>query len=196
MPGLFETSDVMRVRSDVSNDTCPHRINSHTEYRMSDHINNPTEAGFIWELGEVSYDAGPKDRRSLGMAPHVRVLPDGVTKFEAAFPGLIAAALNGQSIKVRCQAATRRAILAARTDGGTRPTEMQLREKVLNALRGVRMSIKTVVFKDLDGNIHTNEDEARRSNIAILVGLGVPSDVAIAKVMGETVKTEEVVTEE
>lgn len=159
---------------------------------MSDLINNPTEAGFVWELGPISHEVGPKDRRPLGMVPHVRVLPDGVVKFESRFPGLIAAALNGQSIKVRCQAATRRAILAARTSGGVRPTEMELREIVLRALQGVRMSVKQVVFKDLSGNIHTDELSAQQANISILVEMGVPSDVAIAKVTGTPIAAETV----
>jgi len=95
------------------------------------------EAGFSWESGEVQYRPDPKEstKVSLGKAPHMRVVD--VPKFEAYFPGVILQALDGTSILVGCQAATRRRLKAVRA-GAPKPTWVELQILVLNAMRGIK----------------------------------------------------------
>ena len=101
------------------------------------------EAGFVWEEGEVQYepDGDSKTKVSLGVAPHTRVVD--VAKFEENFPGVILAALNGTSIKVACQAVTRRALIRDR-----KTTDESMRTAVLNALRGIKNRGAVVVKRE------------------------------------------------
>jgi hypothetical protein len=94
-------------------------------------IQDGSDAGFTWELGEVQYEPTKGTKVSLGDAPHTKVTD--VTKFEATFPGVIIAALNGTSIKVACQAVTRRMKLKNR-----QVTENDMRAAVINSLRGIK----------------------------------------------------------
>ena len=99
-----------------------------------------TDAGFTWELGEVQYEPTKGTKVSLGDAPHTKVTD--VTKFEATFPGVIIAALNGTSIKVACQAVTRRMKLKNR-----QVTENDMRAAVINSLRGIKNRATVVTQK-------------------------------------------------
>jgi len=89
------------------------------------------DAGFTWEQGEVQYEPTKGTKVSLGDAPHTKVTD--VPKFEATFPGVILNSLNGTSIKVACQAVTRRMKLKNR-----QVSESEMRAAVINSLRGIK----------------------------------------------------------
>jgi hypothetical protein len=107
-------------------------------------IASGVDAGFEWLEGKVSYRPNPavNHKVSLGLAPHVKVID--VVKFEENFPGVILAALNGTSILVQCQGVTRRALKAVKA--GAKPvTPAELREAVINSLRGMKNRTSIVV---------------------------------------------------
>lgn len=145
------------------------------------------EAGFQWELGEVSYqpDKNSRQKVTLGDGPHVKVVD--VEKFEAEFPGVILAALNGTSIKVQCQGVTRRAFLSAKREGGRKPTDDEMRPDVLRSLRGMK-SRATVVVQNVTkyvygGVEYDTAEEAQAAEIAFLVDMGVDAATAREKVL-------------
>lgn len=139
-----------------------------------------SEAGFVWEYGEVSYRPNPKEstKVSLGQAPHVKCTDVG--KFEANFPGVILAALDGTSILVACQAVTRRRLKAVRS-GAPKPTDDELRGSVINALRGVK-NRATVIERDnwlaLDQSSFKTQAEAAEHSVQLLVAKGLDEDMA------------------
>jgi hypothetical protein len=103
-----------------------------TKLNTTNLVNDGAAAGFIWETGEVQYQPTAKGAKiSLGDAPHVKVVD--VPLFEAAFPGVILTALNGTSIKVACQAVTRRMKLKNR-----QVSDADMAAAVLNSLRGIK----------------------------------------------------------
>lgn len=141
---------------------------------------NSAAFGFTWEHGPVSHEPA-KDGIKVELAkdaPFVKVTD--VIAFEDNFPGVILAALNGQSVKVRCQAITRGMYLDARREGGRKPTEEGMREAIVQGLKGMRSrGGVTVVYRDVAGNNHATALEAQQASIAIMVENGV--DVATAK---------------
>lgn len=139
-----------------------------------------SDAGFIWEYGEVQYRPNPKEstKVSLGNAPHVKCT--NVERFEANFPGVILAALDGTSILVACQAVTRRRLRAVKA-GAPKPTDAELRTAVINALRGVR-NRATVIERDnwlaLDQTSFKTREEAAEHSVQLLVAKGLDEDMA------------------
>lgn len=138
------------------------------------------DAGFVWEYGEVQYRPNPKDstKVSLGNAPHVKCTDVGL--FEANFPGVILAALDGTSILVACQAVTRRRLRAVKS-GAPKPTDDELRTAVINALRGVR-NRATVIERDnwlaLDQTSFKTREEAAAHSVQLLIAKGLDEDMA------------------
>lgn len=149
-------------------------------------LTNPV--GFTWEMGEVSYEPkGQKGQKvSLGQAPHVKV--NDVIPFETEFPGVILGSLNGTSIKVACQATTRRMLLKVKADGGVRPSDEAMRIAVLNALRGIKNRATVIERKvyTFNGVEYATLAEAQAAQIAFLIDLGIDSDIAREKVLGAT----------
>lgn len=148
-------------------------------------LDDGSEAGFVWESGEVQYEPTKGQKVSLGEAPHVRVTD--VSLFEDNFPGVILASLNGTSIKVMCQGVTRRRLKNVKAGGGKRPTDAEMRPDVLNALRGTK-NRATVIEREVEvfvygGQTFATLEEAQAAEIATLVDLGVPADKARAKVL-------------
>ena len=149
-------------------------------------------AGFIWEQGEVQYQPTAKGAKiSLGDAPHVKVT--NVERFEGMFPGVILAALNGTSVKVACQAVTRRMKLKDRQAAWE---SMQV--AVLNSLRGIKnrasVIIKTVI-KAFGKTFESNE-AYMEFGTALLISKGITDEGDIAEILqGAAEVTEEEVAE-
>lgn len=145
------------------------------------------DAGFTWELGEVSYEPTKGQKVSLGDAPHAKV--EDVAKFEDNFPGIILAALNGTSIKVACQAVTRRAILRNR-----QVTETELRSLVLNNLRGIKNRAAVVVKREIKafGRIFASDEEYMTFGLELLTSKGLDEETAREILAGaaEVIETE------
>ena len=134
---------------------------------------NGEDAGFAWDKGEVSYEPTKGQKVLLAKdAPHVKVID--VEKFEAAFPGVILAALNGTSIKVACQAVTRRALLRAKQPGVKPPTDDEMRLAVLNSLRGIKNRSTVIVRREYAafGQTFATLDEAKDYAREQLLGKG------------------------
>lgn len=138
------------------------------------------DAGFVWEYGEVQYRPNPKEstKVSLGQAPHIKCTDVG--KFELNFPGVILAALDGTSILVGSQAATRRRLRAVRS-GAPKPTDEELRTLVINAMKGVKNRatiIERETFVALDGAEFKTLDEAKEHSVQLLMAKGLAEDMA------------------
>jgi hypothetical protein len=160
-----------------------------TSAKLTDLLASGTDAGFEWDEGEVKYDPH-KDRQlvSLGNAPHVKVTD--VSKFEAAFPGVILGALNGTSIKVACQAVTRRALLRNR-----KVTVDEMKVGVLNALRGIKNRGGVVIQIRAFGQVFKSEQEYMDFGLPLLMGKGLSEEDA-REVLAGAAETEEVVEDE
>ena len=133
---------------------------------------NAAGAGFSWELGEVQYEPTKGTKVSLGDAPHTKVTD--VSLFEATFPGVILAALNGTSIKVACQAVTRRMLLKNR-----QTTEAEMRAAVINSLRGIKNRATVVTQKVYvwGGVEYASKDAAEGAMRAALLEKGMDENV-------------------
>lgn len=155
-------------------------------------IQDGSEAGFVWESGEVQYRPDPKQstKVSLGNAPYVRVSEVG--KFETYFPGVILQALDGTSILVACQAVTRRMLKAVRA-GAPKPTDEAMRIAVVNALRGIKnrggVIVKTII--KAFGKTFESETEYMEFGIALLTGKGLDEETA-KEILAGAMETEEV----
>lgn len=146
---------------------------------------NTEAAGFVWEIGEVQYDPHKNRQKvSLGDAPHVKVID--VSKFEEQFPGVILAALNGTSIKVACQAVTRRALLRDRKAAWT-----DMQTGVLNSLRGIKsrvaVTVRTEVKYVVGGEVFDTLEDAQEHGRNILASKGL-DDEMIENILGDLVK--------
>jgi hypothetical protein len=132
---------------------------------------NASESGFAWEMGIVSYQPEKGAKVSLGEAPHAKV--EDVPKFEAAFPGVILAALNGTSIKVLCQGVTRRLKLRDR-----KVSDADMQDAVIDALRGVRSrGGATIRFKYIvGGKSFDNISDAQTYGREVLAAKGLDED--------------------
>lgn len=152
--------------------------------------NTDALAGFIWETGEVQYQPTKQGSKvSLGDAPHVKVT--NVERFEAMFPGIILAALNGTSIKVACQAVTRRMKLKDRQSAWD-----SMRVAVLNSLRGIKNRASVVVKTVIKafGKTFESQDEYLTFGRELLGSKGL-SDEDIAEILEGAAEVEEVETE-
>lgn len=132
-----------------------------------------SDAGFTWDKGEVSYEPTKGQKVLLAKdAPHVKVID--VEAFEKAFPGVILAALNGTSIKVACQAVTRRALLRAKQPGVKPPTDDEMRLAVLNSLRGIKNRSTVIVRREYAafGQTFGTLEEAKEHARTMLLGKG------------------------
>lgn len=144
-------------------------------------------AGFIWEQGEVQYQPTAKGAKiSLGDAPHVKVT--NVERFEKMFPGVILAALNGTSVKVACQAVTRRMKLKDR-----QVSENSMQVAVLNSLRGIKNRASVVVKTVIKafGKVFESQEAYLEFGRALLGAKGL-SDEDIAEILEGAAETEEV----
>ena len=96
-------------------------------------IEDPTAYGFEWLSEEVRKDLdGDRQYVKVGnTVPILKVID--IALFEATFPGVVLASLDGTSIRVKCQGVTRRMVLL---DRSVSTTDMQ--EAVLKSLHGVR----------------------------------------------------------
>lgn len=156
--------------------------------KLTDLILDVTEAfGFIWELGEVQYQPTRQGAKvSLGDAPHVKVTD--VTLFEATFPSIILAALNGTSIKVACQAVTRRMKLKNR-----QTSESEMRMAVVNSLRGIKnrggVVVKTVI--KAFGRIFESEEAYLEFGREFLGSKGLDVET-VEEILAGAAETEEV----
>lgn len=148
-------------------------------------IQDGTDAGFSWELGEVQYEPTKGTKVSLGDAPHTKVTD--VAKFEATFPGVILAALNGTSIKVACQAVTRRMKLKNR-----QVSENEMRAAVINSLRGIKnrsgIVVKTVIRAF--GRVFETEEQYLEFGREFLATKGLDSDTIEEILQGAMEKDE------
>jgi hypothetical protein len=159
--------------------------------KITDLISDVTELfGFIWELGEVQYEPTRGGSKvSLGDAPHVKVVD--VAKFEATFPGVILTALNGTSIKVACQAVTRRMKLKNRS-----VSESDMRAAVANSLRGIKnrggVVVKTVIRAF--GRQFESEEAYMTFGREFLASKGLDAETAEEILLG-AMETEEVTDE-
>jgi hypothetical protein len=154
---------------------------------LLDASNTDELAGFTWELGEVQYQPTAKGSKiSLGDAPHVKVT--NVERFEGMFPGVILAALNGTSVKVACQAVTRRMKLKDRQAG-----EESMKVAVLNSLRGIKnrasVVIKTVIRAF--GRVFETEEAYMEFGTAFLAAKGL-DDETIAEILQGAAEKEEI----
>jgi hypothetical protein len=133
---------------------------------------NSATAGFVWESGKVQYDPHKNRQKvDLGQAPHVKVVD--VAKFEQNFPGVILAALNGTSIKVACQAVTRRMLLRDRKSAWK-----DMQTSVLNSLRGIKSRAAVVVRTEIKwgGKTFATVEEAATFMRESLTAKGLDSD--------------------
>lgn len=144
-------------------------------------IKDPTPAGFTWGQGPVSYNKSKGNPVLLSdKAPHATVTD--VEKFEAAFPGVILASLDGTSIKVLCQGVSRRILKAE----PTLQDFTKIKTGILDAIRGVKARPTAFVTQKVyvvNGEEFTSLEDAQRAEIAYLVDLGVPAEVATQKVL-------------
>lgn len=117
--------------------------------------NDTAEFGYEWRTGDVSNGSG-NDKQLLGPAPYVYATD--VEKFNATFPGIALDSINGTSVKVKCQDATRTLL-----EKNIRATVAELRRAVINRLRGVKMRSVSVVEKRIycatDGTEFTDKQE-------------------------------------
>lgn len=151
--------------------------------QLTDLIQDGTDAGFTWELGEVQYEPSKGHKVSLGDAPHTKVTD--VSKFEAAFPGVILAALNGTSIKVACQAVTRRMKLKNR-----QVTEQEMRAAVVNSLRGIKNRATVVTTFVAFGKKFATEAEALEFGREFLRSKGLDEETVEEILAGAVEATE------
>jgi len=156
-------------------------------------IQDGSDAGFVWESGEVQYRPDPKQstKVSLGSAPYVRVVD--VPKFERYFPGVILQALDGTSILVACQAVTRRMLKAVRA-GAPKPSTEAMQIAVLNALRGIKNRGGVVLKIKAFGKVFENEAQYMEFGLALLIGKGLDEETAKEILLG-AMETEEVAAE-
>ena len=120
-------------------------------------IEDPTAYGFEWLSEEVRKDLdGDRQYVKVGNAVPILKVID-IALFEATFPGVVLASLDGTSIRVKCQGVTRRMVLLNRS---VATAEMQ--EAVLKSLHGVRTggTRTTEVHIGPNGERFTNADEA------------------------------------
>ena len=125
-------------------------------------IEDPTAYGFEWLSEEVRKDLDG-DRQYVKVGNTVPILKvTDIALFEASFPGVVLASLDGTSIRVKCQGVTRRMVLLNRS---VAIPEMQ--EAVLKSLHGVRTgstrTTETFIVFDNDDNEHrfTTREAAR-----------------------------------
>lgn len=154
---------------------------------LLDASNTDALAGFVWETGEVQYQPTAKGSKvSLGDAPHVKVT--NVERFESMFPGVILAALNGTSVKVACQAVTRRMKLKDR-----QVAEQTMQVAVLNSLRGIKnrasVVVKTVIRAF--GKVFESQEDYLTFGRELLSSKGL-DDETIAEILEGAAETEEV----
>lgn len=143
---------------------------------MENDLRNPTaEHGFEWVIEPVSKQAGPNksDRKIVGKGPILRVTD--VAKFDATFPGVILACLDGSSIRVKAQGVVRPMLIA-----NPNVSIDDMKDAVINNLKGVRSARRAAapVFVGLDGKNYATQTEAAQANLAHLVDSGIPADVA------------------
>ena len=142
----------------------------------------PLDSGFSWQMGDVAYQPEKGAKVSLGEAPHAKV--EDVVKFEAAFPGVILAALNGTSIKVLCQGVTRRLKLRDR-----KVSDADMQDAVIDALRGVRSrGGSTIRFKYVvGGKTFDNISDAQDYGREVLASKGL-DDETIDSILDDLVR--------
>lgn len=117
---------------------------------------SPTDCGFEFVTGKVSVGGQGDKAEAVFTVPLVRVID--VEKFEAEFPGVIIAALDGTSIRVAsqriCRDACEKQPMLER-----QPDELKLR--LVNGLKGVRVSTpRALVFGGPGGLKFATEAEA------------------------------------
>ena len=149
-------------------------------------IADPNTHGFEWLSEEVRKDLdGDRQYVKVGNAVPILKVID-IALFEASFPGVVLASLDGTSIRVTCQGVTRRMVLLTRA-----ATTLDMQEAVLKSLHGVRTgstrTTETFIVFDDDDNEHrfpTRED-ARAFRHDLRKG---PGDSDAAKVLGTKVR--------
>jgi len=114
-------------------------------------MSNEASQGYEWVDWEARTDGGDV---VLGTAKILRV--NDVPKFERAFPGVIQAALDGQSIRVTGQRVVRDALI--KDHGAYREV---LKAKVLSTITKMRPAVVTKVYALPDGTTTTSEAEFR-----------------------------------
>lgn len=148
--------------------------------------------GVSWEAGKVASQTGKNasDRKPYNGTAWVMVL-DNFDRWVAHHPDARDAALgalNAQGWRVPAQDVCRKALDPARAGGPIRDDEV-IKEAVYARIMGIkRSSVTTVtvhnlpngeVYETMEGVTNPTEDEFRQMFAAVLVDMGVESNVAI-----------------
>ena len=123
-------------------------------------IADPSTHGFEWLSEEVRKDLdGDRKYVKVGNAVPILKVID-IALFEATFPGVVLASLDGTSIRVKCQGVTRRMVLLNRA-----ATTLDMQEAVLKSLHGVRTggTRTTEVYIGPNDERFSTQDDAREA---------------------------------
>lgn len=123
----------------------------------NDVLMNTDQHGFVFKVEAVS-DGRGNDKQEIGSGP-ILVITDPIT-FEGHFPGRIAAMLDGTSARVISQRVVRDAWKSYRKamqdERGAKPSEDELKPRVLRAVLGVRQ--RTTATRTVEVQVYVLQD--------------------------------------